>query len=414
MAQQPQSSFPSYLHVDMDAFFAAIEQRDDPRLRGRPVIVGALPNARGVVATCSYEARQYGVHSAMPSSEAYRLCPHAVFLRPRPDYYAFVSKQIVNILYRFSPFLERVSVDEAILDITGSAHLYGGPLGIAHRIKNSIREELGLTASIGIAWSPLLAKMASDFEKPDGLVAMPNHEEELQHRLAHVSIRKIPGIGPVTFQKLERFHIATIGALCKTPLPDLSRIVGARQAITLKHILKPDTTHLNITPNDPKQISNEHTFAVDCSDPIVLRQTLTTLTEKTLYRLRRKAFFAQIINLKVRWHDFTTITRRHKLPHPSDADDVIIPQIQRLFQNIRIHAPVRLLGVGLSKLSPAPNHPRFHPDLFPDLFPSATSTEQNAQTPDLEDVLDEIRTRFGFHAIHYGCFPERNKGRDGH
>ena len=337
------------LHVDMDAFFAAIEQRDHPEYRGKPVIVGADPQGgkgRGVVSTCSYEAREYGVHSAMPVSQAYKLCPHGIYVYPNGKLYQQISREIFDIFYEFTDAVEPISIDEAFLDVTGSQKLFGDGEQIARSIKQRIKEKEGITASVGVAPNKYLAKIASDLEKPDGLVVVSR--ERIAEFLEPLDISRLWGAGKHTQDKLCAMGIHTIGQLADFPRDVLKNKLGkmGEHFYNLAHGI--DNRPV-VKGEGVKSISNEHTFGEDVIDQEMLMKTLLQLSEKVGYRLRKKDLQGRTIHLKLRYDNFQTITRNKTLATPADSTQMIFNTIQRLFeQNYQTGRRVRLLGVGVS------------------------------------------------------------------
>lgn len=333
-------------HVDMDAFYAAIEQRDRPELRGKPVIVGADPRGRGVVSAASYEARRFGVRSAMPISRAARLCPHGIFLPVAMDKYVGVSRQIMAILDRFSPLVEVVSVDEAFVDLTGTEPLWGEALAAVRRIKAQIRAETGLTASAGLAPNKFLAKVASELGKPDGLVVVePGGEAAF---LAPLGVERIWGVGRVMAQELAALGLVKIGQLQRIPRAELVRRFGKHGAVL--HELAFGRDQRRVEPAVPaKSIGAETTFDVDCVDPVRLRETLRAHAERVARELRAEHLAAQRVTLKVRFGDFRTITRS-ATGDPTQDGLAIYRRALALLERERVVEPVRLIGVSASAL----------------------------------------------------------------
>ncbi len=375
------------LHVDMDAFFAAVEEREHPELKGKPIIIGADPKGgegRGVVSTCSYAARKFGVHSAMPISQAYRLCPHAIYLRPNGALYKQVSQSIFEIFYEFTDLVEPLSIDEAFLDVTGSLHLFGDGATIARKIKQRILEKEKLTASIGVAPNKYLAKIASDLEKPDGLVVVK--KDEIEKFLWPLDISRLWGAGAKTQATLRKMGIHTIGDLAQFPLNVLRQKLGSlgEHFYRLAHGQddRPVVVHEEV-----KSISNEHTFATDIKDVEILRQTLVTLCEKVGYRLRKKGFKGRTVHLKLRYENFSTITRNHTLPQPTDRTNVLIDVALTLFERNYINGrKVRLIGVGISGFGLEERQLS--------LFDPADSPHKR-----LDEVQDRLIERFGKHIV---------------
>jgi DNA polymerase-4 len=338
------------LHVDMDAFYASVEQRDRPELAGRPVIVGGDPDRRGVVSAASYEARKFGVHSAMPSATARRNCPHAVFLPPRLDDYAQVARQIRAIFQRYTPLVEPLSLDEAFLDVRGSVHLFGSPTEIGQRIKRAIREELRLVASVGVAPNKFLAKIASDLEKPDGFVVVaPDRTQEF---LDPLPVGRLWGVGRVGGRALAKIGVRRIGQLRRLP-PEILRSRFGGQGDHLWQLAH-GIDDRPVTPDHrAKSISHETTFAVDVADRDVLRGWLLELTEQVGRRLRRHGLRGRTVHLKVRFADFRTITRSQTLSEPTNVTEELRKAAAEILDARLpdVHPPVRLLGMGVSGLS---------------------------------------------------------------
>jgi len=372
------------IHVDMDAFYAAVEQRDHPAYRGRPVIVGADPRGgkgRGVVAACSYEARVFRVRSAMPISRAYRLCPHGIFLPVRMKRYEEVSTTIFGILRRYTDLVEPLSIDEAFLDVTGSRRLFREAAVIGERIKAEIREHEGLTASVGVAPNKFLAKIASDLEKPDGFVVV--RPEEVETFLKDLPVARLWGVGEKTGAILRGLGIQTIGELSRWPEEALCRRLGTVGGHL--HRLSRGIDDRPVIPEAmAKSLGAETTFTVDSEDPRHIRQSLLRLAERVSARLRRESLAGPTITVKIRFADFTTLTRSLTLPAPLTLTDEIYSRALSLVEKVPVgRRKVRLLGIAVSKLSNAAA-----PGQMP-LFPSDLRREKAA------GAVDEIRRRFG-------------------
>jgi DNA polymerase-4 len=338
------------LHVDLDAFFAAVEQRDRPGLRGRPVIVGGDPRARGVVSAASYEARAFGVHSAMPLRTAFARCPHGVFLPVDGAKYRRESRRVMAILERFTPLVEQVSIDEAFLDVAGSEALFGPPEAIARQIKSAVREEVGLTASVGVATTKLVAKVASDLRKPDGLVVVPPGQEAAF--LAPLPITRLWGVGEQTRAVLADHGVRTIGDLAALPVDVLVRRLGAHGAALHERAQGIDPSP--VTPEvAAKSVSHEHTFDVDTADPEVIERTLLALAEGVAARLRAGHVRASTVAVKVRDSAFRTVTRQRTLPEPTDLADPIYRTALELARPQVRGRRIRLVGVGVHGLGDA-------------------------------------------------------------
>jgi DNA polymerase-4 len=339
---------PGILHVDMDAFYASVEQRDDPSLRGKPVIVGAVPPGRGVVCAASYEAREYGVRSAMPINDAYRRCPDGIYLPVRGGLYAEESRRIMAIFHEFTPLVEPLSLDEAFLDVRGSVRLFGEAAEIGRRIQARIREEVDLPASVGVAPNKHLAKIASDLEKPNGFVVV--RPEEVDAFLVDLPIERIWGVGPVAAERLRARGIATVGQLREAGERDVGGALGRAAAIHLTRLARGLDRREVIPDGVPASVGHETTFGEDTNDRDFLEGTLLRLTEGVAMRMRRKELRGQIVTLKVRFEGFETITRRTKLREASDLEEDIFGAARTL---LRDRVPmgrrrVRLIGVSVS------------------------------------------------------------------
>ncbi len=338
------------LHIDMDAFFASVEQRDHEEYRGKPVIVGGL-GPRGVVSTASYEARKFGVHSAQAMAIARRLCPNAIFLHPDHARYSDVSRQIFSILSRFSPVIEQLSIDEGFLDLTGMERLMENPRVYGEEIKRAVREETGLTASVGIAPNKFLAKLASDLEKPDGLVVI--RPEDAEKVLAPLPVNRIFGVGKKTEARLSALGFRTIGQLAAADRGKLAQSLGDRMASQLLALAH----GLDERPVEPRRaaqsIGREETFDEDIRSREEAERVLLALSEEVGWRLRRKGLFARTITLKVRLGSFDTFTRQQTLPEPIAYDEDIFREAQTLFRAFSMPPGqgIRLLGVSAGNLS---------------------------------------------------------------
>jgi nucleotidyltransferase/DNA polymerase involved in DNA repair len=362
------------LHVDMDAFYASVEQLDDPDLRGRPVIVGADPKGgrgRGVVAACSYEARKFGVRSALPISQAWKLCPQGAYVPVRMERYVEVSKQVMEVLHRFTNLVEPLSIDEAFLDVSGSTALFGSPEQIARAIKKQIHEATGLCASVGVAPNKFVAKIASDLKKPDGLVIVK--QEKVEEFLRDLPISKLWGVGPKTEERMHEMGIRTIGDLRANPqgehLNDLAYGRDNRPVV-------PDW--------EARSISNETTFEEDTADRDILLRTIRKLSESVGRRLRNEDQRARRITLKVRYEGFETHTKQMTMDRPTQSDDEIVHSAVSLFEQFPLDRKVRLLGVGSSSLTRSAKEPS-QLGLF----------AEPANNDTLDRTVDAIRSKFG-------------------
>jgi len=334
------------LHVDMDAFYAAVEQRDRPELRGKPVIVGADPQGgagRGVVSTASYEARRFGVGSAMPISQAYRLCPQGVYVFPDMEKYAGVSAQVMAILRGFTDRVEPVSIDEAFLDLSDALRTQGSGVAAARRLKDEVRRETALTASVGVATSKLVAKVASDMRKPDGLVVVPPGTEAAF--FAPLPVRRLWGVGPKMEERLLKAGVHTVGDLAALPPSALERRLGTHGHDLQLLARGVDERPVVSDPGEAKSLGQEHTYDTDTADPDRLRRTLLDLADGVARRLRSHGLRGRTITLKYRDETFRTLTRAETLAAPTDSSDVLFQTARRLFGCVHGRHKVRLLGL---------------------------------------------------------------------
>jgi DNA polymerase IV len=375
------------LHVDMDAFYASVEERDDPAIAGKPVIVG-WAGGRGVVAAASYEVRKFGVHSAMPMHTALRLCPQAVCVVPRMARYQEVSRQVFGIFHEVTPLVQGLSLDEAFLDVTASQALLGDPVAIARRIKSRIRELTGLTASVGVAPNKLIAKIASDLAKPDGLTVVA--EERIREVLDPLSVRRLPGLGRKTGAKVEEAGILTLAELRSAPDSVLRPLFGRYTQRVRERAAGVDDRPVQ-PDREEKSLSAEDTFERDIGDPGVLQAQLGRIADLACERLRRKQLVTGCIGVKIRRDDFTTFTRQRAVAPPTHDGRTIANVARELLARwLAEHAgaKLRLLGVVLTELSPASQL-----GLFEDTPPHTTR---------LDAALDEARARFGSRALRRG------------
>jgi len=378
------------IHVDMDAFYASVEQLDNPNLVGKAVIVGGDPKKRGVVSAASYEARKFGVHSAMPMSKAVRLCPDAVILQVRMKRYAELSRQIHTIFEKYTEQIEPISLDEAFLDVTGSLKLFGNAEKIGIDIKNQIMEQLGLVASVGIAPNKFLAKLASDLNKPDGFVVIT--EENKQLILDPLPVSKIWGVGKVTEKALRSEGINTIGQLRKAPLNILRSIIGEQTPHMLRLAHGIDNKDVE-SCRKAKSISSEQTFASDITDKNILLRVLLAQVEDVAQRLRADDLEAKTITLKFRYDDFQTITRSSTFENSTNITETLWKEAKAVF--LKWHkksaGSLRLLGFGASGLQKA----------FTSQQQLFSEPEQEKQKR-LDKTFDEIRSKFGHDALRRG------------
>ncbi|MFQ5827761.1 MAG: DNA polymerase IV [Candidatus Methylomirabilia bacterium] len=371
------------IHVDMDAFYASVEQRDRPESRGRPVIVGADPRGRGVVSAASYEARRFGVHSAMPISRAVRLCPDAVFLPVDMEKYLRVSGEVMAILHDYSPLVEPISVDEAFVDVTGTERLFGPGVEVGRAIKRRIREELSLTASAGVAPNKFLAKLASDLRKPDGLVEVRPGEEAAF--LRDLPIERLWGVGAATAEELRRMGIETIGRLALTSASVLRKRFGKAGALLRELALGKDDRPVEPSV-PPKSMGAEETFPEDHRDLERLHQTLRAQAERVAHELRHEGFVGRTVTLKLRFADFRTI-RRSRTGEPTQDGLEIFRRARDLLGQTTLAGPVRLIGISVSGLSLSAGQQL---GLFPE--PAARRTR-------LGQAVDRLAQRFGDRAV---------------
>jgi len=375
------------LHVDMDAFFVSVELLDRPELRGKPVVVGGQPNRRGVVSAASYEARRYGIHSAMPLRTAGKLCPHAIFLEGRHDLYAEWSDRVATILSRFSPVVEMASIDEAYIDLSGTTRLHGPPLAAAHALLTEIGAKTGLPCSAGLARTRLVAKVASDQAKPRGLVWVPAGAEA--KFLSPLSVRRIPGIGRVTEAALVAMGIETVGQLAGIPEERLQEVFG-RWGTALYRKAHGEDSYEFVIDAEPKSISHSHTFGSDTNHRPTLESMLSGLCQKGAKRLRDAGLDTGTVTLRIRYSGFQTVTRAHTLPEPTHLDPVLLATLRRLFEKHWDRRPVRLIGIEFGTLTHGANQI----GLF--------DPEARQKLERLARATDQLRDRFGFAAIQLG------------
>ncbi|MEN6487410.1 MAG: DNA polymerase IV [Smithella sp.] len=334
-------------HIDMDAFFAAVEEKRNPHLKGKPVVIGGMgdPSKRGVVSTANYEARKYGIHSAMPLRTAYKLCPQAIFLPVDYEAYVAASRQFKSVLLTVTDIMEDVGIDEAYLDVSDKAE---GTEVIAERIKTGIYKKTGLTCSIGIAPNKLLAKIASDMQKPDGLTILT--ENDIESRLWPLPIRKLFGLGPKTEERLKKTGIETIGQLAALPRELLIQLFGRSYGEYLYEASRGIDDSPLVTHWEPKSFSRETTFQVDVQDWQVIARTIAELTKEVVSDLQRKSYCARTVTIKIRFDDFNTFTRACSLDKATDFEEVIRKAAFSCLKRIELHRRVRLIGIRVTNL----------------------------------------------------------------
>jgi DNA polymerase IV len=380
------------LHVDMDAFYASIEQLDNPEYKGRPVIVGADPKGgkgRGVVAACSYEARKFGVRSALPISRAWKLCPNGVYVRPRMKRYVEMSAQIMEVFRQYTDLVEPLSIDEAFLDITGSVALFGPPEHIARSIKNDIRERTGLTASVGLAPNKFLAKIASDIKKPDGFMIVEEHAVE--SFLRDLPISRLWGVGPKTERRLHELGFRTIGELASRDRGSIVRDLGSFGE-HLYQLSKGQDDRPVVSNWEPKSISSETTFEEDTDDRELLLHTILELSDHVAQRLRKDGYRARKVTLKLRYSSFSTHTKQQSLDRLIQTGDQIAAVARALFAQFPLKQKIRLIGVAAGDLRREEDDPQQL-----QLFDARSDLKEK-----ISHTVDEIKEKFGPGAVRRG------------
>lgn len=380
------------LHVDMDAFYASVEVLDDPSLAGKPIIIGA-PDGRSVVSSASYEARRYGVRSAMPVGQALRLCPNAVVVPPHFDRYIELSRQVMEVFHEFTPLVEPLSIDEAFLDVRGARRLWGSPGQIARALRIRVHEATGLTCSVGAAATKHVAKMASTISKPDGLLIVP--EAQTQAFLNPRPVRALWGVGPKAAEALEARAIRTVADILAAPQSVLERALGAAMGERVWQLARGIDAREIQTERVEKSIGHEETFAHDVSDAGFLRSELLRLSDRVAKRLRTAGMLAGTVAIKVRFGDFTTISRSRSLAEPTDVGQRLGDEARSLFDAVDRRDPVRLIGVRAEKLQ----------------TPSGMAAlwDDDAERRRLEDTLDVASAKFGSKAVMRATFVGRQE-----
>ncbi|MEM9347782.1 MAG: DNA polymerase IV [Planctomycetota bacterium] len=388
------------LHVDMDQFFAAIAVLDDPSLKGKPVLVGG-GGPRGVLSTASYEARKFGCRSAMPTAVALRLCPDAVLVKVPGERIREMSGRLFDILGRVSPLIQPLSCDEAFVDVTGSQRLLGEPVEIAKQIKQQIKDELQLNASVGVAPNKFLAKLASDLEKPDGLTVVGPEPNKIQAMLDPLPIGRMWGVGPATEAKLAKRGVRTFANLRKLTEAQLHRDAG-EDASRLSQLSRGIDSRPVVPAREAKSVGHEQTFREDLKDPYHVRAIMLTQAEDVARRLRYKNLQARGVTVKIRFGDFETITRSTTLDRPTDLTDELYHPALALFDKWADSAfqPVRLIGVTAGPLT--------HEDAQPGLF----TDPEREKKKQVEQTLDLIKSKFGKRAVHRGQTPNEERAYD--
>jgi len=395
-------TYKSIIHLDMDAFYPAVEVLDNPDLKGRPVIVGGLVG-RGVVSSASYEAREFGVHSAQPMTTAKRLCPHGIFHPVRMSRYSEISGRIFEIFYRFTPLVETLSLDEAFLDVTGSTRLFGDPVSIAKNIKQLVREEIGLTVSAGLAPTKFVAKIASDINKPDGLTIVP--PEKVMEFLDPLPIGKMWGVGKVTHEALIQLNIHTFKDMRTMPVKILEQKFG-KHGLQMHQLSMGLDEREVIVDQEVKSIGHEETFFEDIHDIELAQKALLALSDKVARRMRHEGVEGKTITLKVRYNDFTLKTRSETLHKHTNDGTVIYTSVCRLLENTEVgKRPVRLLGVSLSQLNTQGSEKQLS------LFDDFNGIEKKRKN--LNVTLDSLQDKFGKNMVRPGTLIDTQSDKAG-
>jgi len=385
-------------HVDLDAFFASCEQRDHPEYRGRPVIVGAMPGHRGVVAASSYEARTFGIHSAMPIAEAYRRCPDAVYLRPDMEKYLQASRQVFEILDKITPVVEKASIDEAYLDISGLEKIIGPPHTVGREIRRCIRAGTGLTASVGIGPNRLIAKLGSEARKPDGLTVIA--ADEVLDFLAPMPVANLRGLGRQTQKIFDRLAIRTVAELRATPVAKLREHLGLKAAESFHRQAHGIASNEVVTDRGRKSISKETTFGSDVRDRDVLHDNLRKLAAGVARTARREKLAGTVVTLKIRFEGFETYTRQNTLPEPINDERIMLATAWSLFnQGDLPDKPVRLIGVGLSGWA---EQGASQSDLF-------ESPKQHSHDKKILEAIDTVAEKFGKPILQVGMSRQKKE-----
>ncbi len=407
----PTEPAPSILHVDMDAFYVSVEVRDNPSLAGLPVCVGGPASGRGVISAASYEARKFGVHSALPSAEARRRCPDLVLLPPDFDKYTTVSRKVMDIFQRYTPMVEPLSLDEAFLDINGTERLFGDGEQVGHMIRADILRETGLVASVGVAPTKFLAKIASDLDKPDGFCVI--RPAEIRQVLDPLPVSKIFGVGPRMTQRLNGLGVETVGDLARLERDEVSRRFGAT-GIWI-HDLAHGIDNRRVNPvREEKSHGMERTFAEDLADRTELRQFLLSFCEEVAFTLRDKGLRGRTVTLKARFSDFRTVTRSKTLDYPTNLGPRIFSIAKELLERVEFR-PLRLLGVSVSRLEDV-RRPQQESLFNGQLSGRDQWMESNSRLARATESLDRLRKRHGRGIVMPGSLvgrgqPSRGSGK---
>lgn len=383
---------PLIAHIDLDAFFASVEQRDNPEYRDKPVIVGALPGGRGVVAACSYEAREFGIHSAMPISEAHRRCPDGVYVRPDIGKYLEESRRIMDVLDDLAPAVEKASIDEAYLDISGLEKIIGSPEHIGTNIRERIYANTGLTASVGIGPNRLIAKLGSEACKPDGLKVVPT--AAVLDFLAPMPISNLRGMGKQSLKKVSGLKISTVAELRNTPLATLKKYLGASAAESFRRQANGIASHHIATERQRKSISKETTFSADVTDTNRLHDVLRNLAAQVAHTTRREKLAGRVIMLKIRYQGFETYTRQSSLDQATSDERIMLDTAWSLFSKGDLPVkPVRLIGIGISSWGEDDQNQA-------DLFGAAA---QGATNQKILETIDKLTDKYGKPLLQVGA-----------
>jgi DNA polymerase-4 len=387
-------------HVDLDAFYASVEQRDDSSLKGKPVIVGAAPGHRGVVSACSYEARRFGIHSAMPISQAWRRCPQGVYLPVRMTRYLEVSREIMGILGRYTPRLQQISVDEAFLDLTGTERLFGAPREVAALLKAEVREKTGLTVSVGVGPNKYIAKLATNAGKPDGLVIVS--PAEVEGFLDGLSLVDLWGIGEKTLQRLAELNITSVAELRGFGEEQLARMLGRGAGVFLACIVRGRDPGIFSEEPKSRSLSSETTFETDRKDRAGIERVLLELCHQVMFRAIDEGWKSRTASLKLRFHDFTTVSAQKTLKHWVTSAEELLAVIRALLgARWNGSTPIRLVGVGLANLVGVDAEDQL--ELFTDDF---------SRRKKVEEAVFRIRQRMGEATITKAGLLEKEKGAE--